>query len=444
MSVFPFVDDPDHDQEPADSNHEEQAQRRPHRQRDWLVRCYLIRAADAFNSAVITYAVPLMVLSLTHSAAWTGLAFLLEWLPRLGAIAGSGPLIDRHGAVRTVFAASTLRAGAAVLTLAGLSLGAGVVAVLAFGVAAGIAAQASFLASESLGNQAGRIAGGQVSRVQSRLTAIDQVAALLGPLVGGALLLAGPALLLAVVAILSAVTITVTLVQPAEQHPDQATTNTEEGALVALAQGFGVLWRRNALLWLVIVIAAVNLAFGVIQIATPIAVTQHLHRSSAAVGLVWAIAAAASLTVVLLARRAVDRLGVYRVALVSALLVAVSTAAAAQTGTLSTFALAVAAVTSAEGAATVAVRTARARLIPTDRYAATLAATLLIQRLPFPLAGLLVAATPARNLPHLLLATAALLTVATAVGATRLASHRSGFEAEQPAALEPAALPESA
>ncbi|MFH8384311.1 hypothetical protein ACH4E7_25755 [Kitasatospora sp. NPDC018058] len=148
MSVFPFADEPDHAQEPADSDNDEQAQRRPHRQHDWLMRCYLIRGADGFNSAVITYAVPLMVLALTHSPAWTGLAFLLEWLPRLGVIASSGPLIDRHGPVRTVFAASTLRAAAALLTLAGLSLGAGVVAVLAFGVATGIAAQASFLASE--------------------------------------------------------------------------------------------------------------------------------------------------------------------------------------------------------------------------------------------------------------------------------------------------------
>jgi hypothetical protein len=52
-----------------------------------LPRTYLMRAADALASATATYAIQLLVLVTTGSTALTGLAFLLEWSPRLAATA---------------------------------------------------------------------------------------------------------------------------------------------------------------------------------------------------------------------------------------------------------------------------------------------------------------------------------------------------------------------
>ncbi|MFD0259023.1 hypothetical protein ACFVH7_12210 [Kitasatospora indigofera] len=90
---------------------------------------------------------PLLVLLLTHSPGWAGAAFLLEWAPRLAAVAGAGPIIDRHSPQSAILATSLLRAGAALATLIGLSLGAGPWLVLVFGVACGVLAEASYLAS---------------------------------------------------------------------------------------------------------------------------------------------------------------------------------------------------------------------------------------------------------------------------------------------------------
>lgn len=57
---------------------------------------------------------------------------------------------------------------------------------------------------------------------------------------------------------------------------------------------------------------------------------------------------------------------------------------------------------------TVVLRTLRSHLIPEQVFGATLSITILIMLLPFPLAGILVAVTPATALGHVLTACAAL------------------------------------
>ncbi|MGA5704559.1 MFS transporter [Peterkaempfera bronchialis] len=433
MSVFPFTDPADHE---GPAPRRRAPRRSPQSDRDWLLRCYILRGTDALATSVITYAVPLLVLVLTHSVMWTGLAFLLEWVPRLAAIAVGGPLVDRYSPQTAVLGTSLGRAAAAVLTLIGMCLGIGTPVVLLFGVVAGMLAQGSFLALESLGAEASRRAGAQAHRVQSRFTAIDQSAALLGPLLGGALLLAGPALLLGAVAVLSAVTITMALVM----RTPRARLRSLKAARPlrtreALAAGFDGVRRSPALAWLIGAIAAANLASGVLQVSTPITVTRDLHQSTAATGLVWSVAAGTSLLAAVAAKWAIDRWGLFTVILVSSVVTCLAAAATALTPTLASYTAAVATLMAAEGAATVALRTARARLIPADGFAATLGACVLLVLLPLPLAGLLVAAVPPDSVRALLLGSALAVGAATAFCLVGLYRHRSAYETtadEQP------------
>ncbi|MFJ7244495.1 MFS transporter [Kitasatospora sp. NPDC098652] len=416
--------------QPADLEPSHRVRRRPRQSdRDWLLRCYVLRGADALAGSVITYAVPLLVLTLTHSVMWTGLAFLLEWMPRLSAVVLGGAMVERHSPQTAVLATSLARAAAALLTLAGMSLGLGVAAVLAFGIVAGMLAEGSFLAVESLGTEASRRAGTQVHRVQSRCTAIDRSAALLGPLLGGALLLAGPALLLTTVAVLSTVTITMALVMHTQRARMRlAAEARRERARDALASGVDTLVRTPALAWLIGTLAAANFVLGVLQVSTPITVAQDLHRSTAATGLVWSVAAGASLLAALAAKPAVDRFGLFPVIVTSTVVACTAAGAAAIAPTLTTYTAAVATVMAAEGAATVALRTARARLIPARRFSATLATCVLLVLVPLPLAGLLVFAVPAANVRALLFATAVATTVATALCLVGLHGHRHSYE----------------
>ncbi|MFC9331418.1 MFS transporter [Kitasatospora sp. NPDC057015] len=401
----------------------------PAAERDWLLRCYVLRAADALAGAVVMYAVPLLVLTLTNSPGWAGLAFLLEWAPRLAAIAGTGPIIDRRSPQSAILGTSLLRAAVALATLVGLSVGAGPWLVLAFGVVCGMLAETSFLANESLGGEASRRAGDRAHRVQAVLTGIDQAALLLGPLIGGLLLLAGPALLLATVAILSAVAATVAATVRSERPHLYAVTNpVAAGPLTSLTTGLGVLRRTPALAWLVGALASVNLASGLVQVSAPITVTRDLHHSSAAVGLVWSIAAALSLAAVAVAHRGIERHGLLRVGAVSVALMCGATLVSAVAPNLALYAGAVAVLMAGEGAATVVLRTARARLIPPRAFASTLAATVLLALAPLPLAGLLVAVWPAGHLPALVLATAIAVNLATGLCFRGLRRHRDAWE----------------
>lgn len=234
---------------------------------DDLPRTYLMRAADALASATSTYAIPLLVLVTTGSTALTGVAFLLEWSPRLAAFTFAGTLVDRWGAIR-VFRASNL-GRTAVVALTGAVLlvlpSAGTATtcvVLAFGAASGLLAQVSFVAVETLGAAAGRRLGGGAHRVQAVQTGIDQGAVLVGPLLGGLLLLVGPTALLTLIAVLA-----LTAVRAA---PSGAGVAKQRPVSSSLLTGWRTLSRTPALAWLVGGLAASNLATGVLQAAAPI------------------------------------------------------------------------------------------------------------------------------------------------------------------------------
>ncbi|MER7701581.1 MFS transporter [Kitasatospora sp. NPDC097605] len=394
--------------------------------RDWLLRCYTLRATDSLAAAVVMYAVPLLVLTLTHSPGWAGLAFLLEWLPRLAAIAGAGPVIDRYSPRTAVLATSLLRGVGALATLIGLTLGAGVWLVLVFGVLAGMLAEAAYLANEAVAAEAGRRVGERAHRVQSVFTGTDQAALLIGPLIGGLLLLAGPALLLVTVAILSVVTASVAAsVRTHRPHLHVVSDPVAGHPLAGLATGLGALRRTPALAWLVGALACVNLASGLLQVSAPITVTRTLHHSSAAVGAVWSIAAALSLAAVAVAHRAIDRFGLFAVGTASAAAMCTATLASALAPNFSLYAAAVGLLMAGEGAVTVVLRTARARLIPERAFAATLATTVLIVLAPLPLAGLLVALWPADHLRLLVTITAVVVSAGTWACFRGLHAHRA-------------------
>ncbi|MFE4520029.1 MFS transporter [Kitasatospora sp. NPDC056783] len=397
--------------------------------RDWLLRCYTLRASDSLAAAVVMYAVPLLVLTLTHSPGWAGAAFLLEWFPRLVAVAGAAPIIDRYSPRTAVLATSLMRGVGALATLIGLTVGAGPWLVLLFGVLTGMLAEAAYLANEAVAAEAGRRAGERAHRVQAVFTGTDQAALLIGPMIGGLLLLAGPALLLVTVVILSAVTATVAAsVRTHRPHLHVVTDPVASHPLASLATGLGTLRRTPALAWLVGALACVNLASGLLQVSAPITVTRALHHSTAAVGTVWSIAAALSLAAVAAAYRAIDRFGLFTVGVTATAAMCTATLASALAPNLPLYATAVGLLMAGEGTVTVVLRTARARLIPARAFGATLATTVLLVLAPLPLAGLLVALCPASHLSLLVAATGVLVSAGTFACFRGLRTHRTTWE----------------
>jgi hypothetical protein len=387
---------------------------------------YLMRAADALASTTATYAIPLLVLITTGSTALTGIAFLLEWTPRLAAFTFAGTLTDRFGAARVFRSTNVVRAtlvalAAGLLTTLPSAGTATTTVVLAFGAVSGLLAEVSFVAVETLAAEAGRDLGDQAHRVQAAQTGIDQGAMLIGPLLGGVLLLAASSVLLAVVALL-AMTAAVATPIAAEAAADH------RRAPSSLLTGWRTLRRTPALAWLIGGLAASNLASGVLQAAAPITVIHRFRYSTADVGAVWSAAAVASLLTVIAARRAIDRWSVWPVGAVAAAVSTVACLGVALAPGFAAYTAAVAVLMAAEGALTVVLRTLRARLIPATAFGSTLAVTIIVVLLPLPLAGALVAAVPAAGLPHLLLACAVLQGVVLSACFSGLRRHRVACE----------------
>lgn len=392
---------------------------------DGLAPLYLMRAADALASTTAAYAIPLLVLITTGSTALTGIAFLLEWTPRLAAFTFAGMLTDRFGAGCVFRCSNFVRAtvvalAAAVLTVLPGTGAATTTVVLGFGAVSGLLAEVSFVAVETLGAEGGRHLGNRVHHLQAVQTGIDQGAMLVGPVLGGLLLLAGPNVLLTAVAALAMIAAVAAHgnALPADRHR----------APSSLLSGWRTLRRTPALAWLIGGLAASNLASGVLQAAAPITVIHRFHYSTADVGAVWSVAAVASLLTVIVTRRALDRWQVWPVGAVAAAVSTVACLSVALAPGFAVYTAAVAVLMAAEGALTVVLRTLRSRLIPAAAFGSTLAVVIILVLLPLPVAGALVAAVPAPGLPHLLLACAVLQGGVLTACFAGLRRHRAACE----------------
>ncbi|MGW1817032.1 MFS transporter [Streptomyces sp. NPDC002125] len=371
---------------------------------------YLPRTADALASAMSTYGIPLLVLATTNSAALTGTAFALEWIPRLMAFGWAGSIVDRRGAAVVFHLASlgrtlVLAAGAVLLHLHPSGL---VASVTVMGLAAttGMLTEFSYIAAETAGAAAGRRAEARAHRVQAVLLGIDQTATLAGPALAGLLLLAGPPPMLAVITTFSFLAALLALRTPPSPVVPARAPKGQPGA--GLLTGWRTIRSLPALGWLVTGLTLSNLATGLLQAAGPVIVVKHFGQSTTAVGLVWSAAAGATLLSVTLCRFALDRLGLWPVGATCAALASLACLAAAQAPGYLSYLILIAVLMAAEGGMTVVLRTLRSRLIPPEKFGSTLSVTILILLLPFPLAGVLTALTPPDALGHVITACAAL------------------------------------
>ncbi|MEU1630714.1 MFS transporter [Streptomyces sp. NPDC020096] len=357
-----------------------------------------------------TYGIPLLVLATTGSAALTGLAFALEWVPRLAAFTVAGTLVDRHGTGRVFRAACAVRAlvvlaAALALTVVGTATTASTATVMALAALSGFATEFSYVAAETAGGQASRTAGAGAHRVQSVLLGIDQSAMLAVPLVSGLLLQhGGPAAMLGTLAGFS---LLAAVLSPRERAVPRGAASREQSAS-GLRTGWATLRSLPVLAWLVGGLVVSNTAVALLQAAMPVIVVTELGRSSADAGGIWSAAAIASLLAITAARRAIDCWGLWPVGVVSAAVAAGATLAISQADTYRGYLLLVAVLMAGEGGLTVVLRTLRSHLIPPEVFGSTLAVTILLLLLPFPAAGLLVAAVPPDQLGHTVVAAALL------------------------------------
>ncbi|MGW1402318.1 MFS transporter [Streptomyces sp. NPDC002405] len=385
-------------------------------------RVYAPRACDALAYSMSTYAMPLVVLATTGSASLTGLAFALEWIPRVAAFGFAGTLVDRSGAAIVCFIASLTRAllvaGAAAVLVVLPPGTAETVTVMALAAATGALTQFSFIANEAVGAVVSRQTRGQSHKVQSVLIGIDQTATLIGPALGGVLLLTGPTRMLACLSVLSFASAALALQTP----PTPLRTARRGGPAPGggLREGWQTLRSLPSLRRLVAGLACSNLTLGLLQSASPILVEDRFGHSAAAAGALWSIAAAATLVAVACCRAGLDRLGLWGVGVISATIAAAACLAVPQAPSYTGYVTLIALFMAADGGLTIVLRTLRSQVIPPAAFGTTLSLTILLLLLPFPIAGILLALTPPPYLNSLIGACALLQALTLLVTFLRL------------------------
>ncbi|MFB7739850.1 MFS transporter [Streptomyces sp. NPDC056112] len=385
-------------------------------------RVYAPRACDALAYSMATYAMPLVVLATTGSASLTGLAFALEWIPRVAAFGFAGTLVDRSGAAIVCFIASLTRA----LLVAGAGVAlrlvppgtAETVTVMALAAVTGALTQFSFIANEAVGAVVSRQTQGQSHKVQSALIGIDQTATLIGPALGGVLMLTGPTRMLACLSVLSFASAALALQTP--PTPLRAARRGGPAPGGGLREGWQTLRSLPSLRRLVAGLACSNLMLGLVQSASPILVEDRFGHSAAAVGALWSIAAAATLVAVACCRAGLDRLGLWGVGAISATIAAAACLAVPQAPSYTGYVTLIALFMAADGGLTIVLRTLRSQVIPPAAFGTTLSLTILLLLLPFPLAGILLALTPPPYLNSLIGACALLQALTLLVTFLRL------------------------
>ena len=358
-----------------------------------LQRSYTLRFTDSLATNTLVFALPLMIYSATRSLTWSGVSFLIEWLPRLLSLPMAGPLVDKLGSKRIFTTTNTLRLTILIAALICIALQPTWWPILiVIGVTNGILGQLSFIAAEHLGVSVATTKSHH--EIQSVQVSIDQTVTVLGPLLAGVLLLVHTNAVL--IGIGGMTLMSILLAQRLRQYTvSTMTVSVTQG----LKQGFSIIVQHKTLQYVVLGTVAFNLLLAFITVMTPAIVKGQFHGNDGDVSLLWAAGAVISIIAVGIASRTMTKTGVVIVGTVSGVVASIAIMVASIANSLFIYAISVALFIAMDGVYAVYIRTARAKIVPIESFGVTVGVIVLLSLIPFPLAGLLVALIPHTALP---------------------------------------------
>lgn len=344
------------------------------------------RGTAILGDQLVTFFVPVAVFAATRSVSISGLAFLIQWLPRIISMPLSGVLVDRFPQRRQLVVVDAVRA--VVLLIAALS-GSVPVMVIASGVATLCNGHSTVAVETLLGRE---VRQDQYTRMQSRFQAVQQLMTILGPTLGGLLLLigspwigltciAGVFLLAAIWTGLGFRTMGVqTFTVPGEPFSQQLRT------------GFTTVRRLPAVVLLIGITIAVNLTGSFALAALPSILIGSLDQPESIVAIVSAGATILSLIAALIAGKITRTRKVEILVPLMAILLIASAATMPFASELALMAVAYAFWSAGVTVFAIWMRTWRVRLIPSERLGAALGVFSSLILVTAPIAGVVLSA----------------------------------------------------
>jgi len=272
-------------------------------------------------------ALVLFALQRFHSPAIAGVTVFAAAFPGVVFSPLAGALLDRSGRIKLIMLDYSIAALAMALIVA-----LGATGVLSAGLLIGVAALSSFTNPLSSAGTRTLFPMLVPRDLWDRANAVDStgfvVAAVVGAPLAGVIagLVGRPAALVATAAFYAAAALSLVAMPPL---PLPAPREREQHVLRDAWQGLAYVARNPSLRGLAVSLSVSNLGSGLLIVALPVLVLEHLHQNAAVVGVLWALSAVAGGASALVAGQRGSQGRERRLVLVGLLVVGVALAALA-------------------------------------------------------------------------------------------------------------------
>lgn len=348
------------------------------------------RFLSALADQIILFATPLVVYELTGSVAFAGLAFAIEWIPRIGALLFSGFLVDKIGPrivyISSDVARAILTAGIFFVLQVPSLQGAFLLAVLC-GIV-GFFSEMAFVALEtSVPKMFDR---SEISKAQSILQTIDQTGQLVGPALATLLasIISIQSLFLIVAVIFALSVVNTFLFLPANLTSSEKIHFGSFGR--DLKDGLKIVFGSKKLILISLFTIMINLILGVTLSVSGAYIQKAFSATPTNFGLMTMAAGILGLFFFAAFAKwntkiSSEKLGYFALILTCSGCLALSLASS-----FTFYALAFVMVLIGDGFVNIFIRTLRVRYIPEKRLGTVLSILILFNFLAFPIAGVLV------------------------------------------------------
>ncbi len=358
-----------------------------------FVRFFISRFFAALGDQVLLFAVPLIIYAQTKSVALAGLAFFIEWLPRVLSLPVAGTLSDRFGGKVVYLTADIVRAivgFSAFYLLLNFADNTFVVLSVMMAISAFFYAQ-SFIAMESMVPKL--VDKADLAKAQSMLQAIEQGTLVFGPMLGAAFIVYFDAFYLIAVAaglFLLAFATIATIKLPDMSNPAALKSNIFKQVKTDFIHAWGIIVARPNLVLLIVLSVSINLIIGTAIATAAMLSTGYFNISSVEFGFQQSFAGAVTLVVLIGLPFIINKVSVFTLGMLAYSVICMGAIFIGVSNEYWIYALCYALILASGDVFNVYIRTERALVIPKEHLGKTIGLIVFLNQLTLPIAGIIV------------------------------------------------------
>lgn len=357
-----------------------------------LLQFVFSRFLSTLGDKFLLFISPLLIYKFTNSIAMSGLAFLIEWLPRIISLPIAGSLSDMMGGRKIYLIADSTRALIclvvffAVLTMPQfifieISI---LMAISAFFYAQG------FIALESTIPQI--VHRENLAHAQSMIQGVEQTSAVLGPAIAATIVAILPSeyVLLCTSIVFCFSFISISFINWLPTTLSKRKISVKQ-VFSDMKFGINIIWRTGNLRYLVGFTFAINLVWGLALASSAAIVTGIFNQSATTYGVLQTTSGVLSVCCFFLIPIIIRYLSIYKIGAFAYAAMILGGLLAGVSKVYLGFFIGYLLIMVCDGLYNIYVRTNRARIIPKEHLGKTIGVIVLINQVSLPLAGLLIA-----------------------------------------------------